>query len=153
MNSEKRKKLIELMDEIDRLLGDDETLAEAVKEVKEEEAKESVRAATEVTEGQPTGPNHNTRVRYTMDFKKMIVGLHLEAGKTFTELTNQYGVSKATITKWCSNDRYIRNLNQNVAQVELEKMQKRCEELVKENDILKKTIQTLTTLGAAGGMA
>ena len=39
---------------------------------------------------------------YTPEFKKKIVRLHLEEGRTYKSITAEYGVSKASISKWCS---------------------------------------------------
>ena len=39
---------------------------------------------------------------YTPGFKKKIVRLHLEEGRTYKSITAEYGVSKASISKWCS---------------------------------------------------
>jgi len=39
---------------------------------------------------------------YEPEFKKKIIGLHLEEGRTFKSITSEYGVSKASISKWCS---------------------------------------------------
>lgn len=39
---------------------------------------------------------------YTPEFKKKIVRLHLEDGRTYKSITAEYGVSKASISKWCS---------------------------------------------------
>lgn len=38
---------------------------------------------------------------YTPEFKKKIVRLH-EEGRTYKSITAEYGVSKASISKWCS---------------------------------------------------
>lgn len=38
---------------------------------------------------------------YTSEFKKKIVRLHLEEGRTYNSITAEYGVSKASISKWC----------------------------------------------------
>lgn len=37
----------------------------------------------------------------TSEFKKKIVRLH-EEGRTYKSITAEYGVSKASISKWCS---------------------------------------------------
>ena len=37
---------------------------------------------------------------YTPEFKKKIVRLHLEEGRTYKSITAEYGVSKASISKW-----------------------------------------------------
>ena len=39
---------------------------------------------------------------YEQEFKNKIVRLHIEEGRTYKSLTEEYGVSKASITKWCS---------------------------------------------------
>ena len=39
---------------------------------------------------------------YTLEFKKKIVRLHEEEGRTYKNTTAEYGVSKASISKWCS---------------------------------------------------
>ena len=39
---------------------------------------------------------------YTPAFKKKIVRLHEEEGRTYKSITAEYGVSKASISKWCS---------------------------------------------------
>ena len=38
---------------------------------------------------------------YTPEFKKKIVRLHIEEGRTYKSITAEYGVSKASISKWC----------------------------------------------------
>ena len=38
---------------------------------------------------------------YTPEFKKKIVRFHLEEGRTYKSITAEYGVSKASISKWC----------------------------------------------------
>ena len=39
---------------------------------------------------------------YAPEFKKKIVRLHAEEGRTYKSITAEYGVSKASISKWCS---------------------------------------------------
>ena len=39
---------------------------------------------------------------YTQEFKKKIVNLHVKEGHTCKSITEEYGVSKASIYKWCS---------------------------------------------------
>ncbi|TDA22591.1 hypothetical protein E1963_04025 [Extibacter muris] len=39
---------------------------------------------------------------YTPEFKKKIIRLHEEEGRTYKSITSVYGVSKASISKWCS---------------------------------------------------
>ena len=38
---------------------------------------------------------------YTSEFKKKIGRLHEEEGRTYKSITAEYGVSKASISKWC----------------------------------------------------
>lgn len=38
---------------------------------------------------------------YEAEFKKKIVRLHLEEGRTYKSITQEYGVSKSAISKWC----------------------------------------------------
>ena len=40
---------------------------------------------------------------YTPEFKKKIVRLHLEEGRTYKSITAEYGVSKASISKCAVN--------------------------------------------------
>lgn len=39
---------------------------------------------------------------YTPEFRKKIVRLHTEEGVPCKSITAEYGVSKASISKWCS---------------------------------------------------
>ena len=39
---------------------------------------------------------------YTPEFKKKIVRLHEEEGRTYISITAEYDVSKDSISKWCS---------------------------------------------------
>ena len=40
--------------------------------------------------------------KYEPEFKKKIVRLHLEEGRTYKSITQEYGVSKAAISSWCT---------------------------------------------------
>ena len=42
---------------------------------------------------------------YEPEFKRKIVRLHLEEGRTMKSITAEYGVSKASISKWCDEFR------------------------------------------------
>ncbi len=37
---------------------------------------------------------------YTPEFKKKIVRLHMEEGRTYKSITQEYGVSKSAVSKW-----------------------------------------------------
>ncbi len=39
---------------------------------------------------------------YSPEFKKKTVCIHLEEGHTYKRITAEYGVSKASISKWCA---------------------------------------------------
>ena len=39
---------------------------------------------------------------YTPEFKKKIVRHHLEEGHTYKIISAEYGISKASVSKWCS---------------------------------------------------
>ncbi len=39
---------------------------------------------------------------YTPEFKKKFVRLHEEEERTYKSIIAEYGVSKASISKWCS---------------------------------------------------
>ena len=52
---------------------------------------------------------------YEPEFKHKIVRLHLEEGRTMKSITAEYGVSKASISKWCEE---FRNECQNKSQEE-----------------------------------
>lgn len=49
---------------------------------------------------------------YTPEFKKKIVDIHEKDRRTYKSIADEYGVSKASISKWCSefNKEYQRNL-------------------------------------------
>lgn len=80
---------------------------------------------------------------YTPEFKKKIVRLHLEEGRTYQSITAEYGVSKSSISKWCSE---LRNECQTSPIIKAEydnmkemlRLKRENEELRKENLFLKK---------------
>ena len=84
---------------------------------------------------------------YEPEFKQQIVRLHIEEGRTYRSLTAEYGVSKASISKWCKefSEECQQNASKNLtAQNDLELMKENRrlrEELAdarKENLFLKK---------------
>ena len=84
---------------------------------------------------------------YTPEFKKKIVRLHLEDGRTYKSITAEYGVSKASISKWCSefSEKCQAKVcadpnNQNEAELMKEnlRLRRELEEARKENLFLKK---------------
>ena len=84
---------------------------------------------------------------YTPEFKKKIVRLHLEEGRTYKSITAEYGVSKASISKWCrefSEECQAKAMENPNSPNELElmkenlRLKKELEEARKENLFLKK---------------
>lgn len=80
---------------------------------------------------------------YETEFKKKIVRLHLEEGRTIRSLTDEYGVSKASISVWVRQFREECQINKE-AQADYDymkenlRLRKELAELQKENDFLKK---------------
>ena len=80
---------------------------------------------------------------YEPEFKKKIVRLHLEEGRTLKSLAAEYGVSKASISVWVNQFREECQTNEE-AKTDYDYMQenlqlkKQLAELQKENDFLKK---------------
>ena len=89
---------------------------------------------------------------YTPEFRKKIVRLHEEEGRTYKSITAEYGVSKATISKWCKEfsqecqEKAITN-PESPNEMELMKenlrLRKELEEAKKENLFLKKQRHSL----------
>ena len=84
---------------------------------------------------------------YTPEFKKKIVRLHLEEGRTYKSITAEYGVSKASISQWCaefSEECQIKaqlnpdSPNEAALMKENLRLRKELEEAKKENIFLKK---------------
>lgn len=84
---------------------------------------------------------------YEPEFKKKIVHLHLNEGRTYKSITREYGVSKSAISKWC--EEFSRECQEKVQDnpaavndAELMKenlrLRKELEEAGKENLFLKK---------------
>lgn len=80
---------------------------------------------------------------YETEFKKKIVRLHLEEGRTLKGLAEEYKVSKASISNWVSQFREECQINEE-AQADYDymkenlRLRKEVAELQKENDFLKK---------------
>ena len=89
---------------------------------------------------------------YTPEFKKKIVRLHIEEGRTYKSITAEYGVSKASISKWCaefSEECHTKGPAVSDAPNDLElmkenlRLRKELEEAKKENLFLKKAAEFL----------
>ncbi len=39
--------------------------------------------------------------KYEREFKRKIVRLHLEEGRTYKSICEEYGVFKSAVTRWC----------------------------------------------------
>ncbi len=81
--------------------------------------------------------------KYTAEFKKKIVRLHLEEGRTYKSIKAEYGVSKAAVSAWCTQFREECQSNKESKaeydnMKELLKLKKENDELRKENLFLKK---------------
>ena len=76
---------------------------------------------------------------YEIEFKKKIIRLHLEEGRTLKAFTTEYGVSKANISNWVNQFREEGQTNEE-AQVDYDymkeklRLRKELAELQKEND-------------------
>lgn len=84
---------------------------------------------------------------YDSEFKKKIVRLHIEQGRTYKSITDEYDVSKASISKWCSEfskecqkqaDLTPDTTNEMDLMKENLRLRKELEEAKKENLFLKK---------------
>lgn len=76
---------------------------------------------------------------YTAEFKQQIVDLHNKAGKGVTELSNEYGIPKGTISIWIKNLSPIQaSETETISMKEYKALQKKMKELEIENEILKK---------------
>ena len=79
------------------------------------------------------------KLHYEPEFKKKIVRLHLEEGRTLKALAEEYGVSKASISNWVCQFRTECQTNEE-ANAEYDYMKenlqlkKQLAELQKEND-------------------
>ena len=79
---------------------------------------------------------------YSAEFKKKIVRLHLEEGRSLKGLAAEYGVSKASISNWTKQFREECQINEE-AQADYDfmkenlKLKRQLAELQKENDFLK----------------
>ena len=144
MNKEYMKKLFDVLGQID-------DLTEPIKELEQQEEKEkSMRVIKGETcmDGENEIPKYTTvkvpeRVhsrRYSSEFKKMIVKLHKDDGRSFVSLREEFGVSKATITKWCSDARYENRAKLQERTMELMNAKQEYEKVKQENAFLKKVV-------------
>lgn len=146
MNKEYMSKLFDVLSRID-------DLTEPLKEKQEQMAAQEAKAAKEMKgetcmDGENEIPKWATKIvpdriksrRYSKEFKKMIVRLHKEEGWTFAKITEEYGVSKATITKWCSDARYENTAILQEKTKALKDTQQEYEKVRQENIFLKRIV-------------
>ena len=83
---------------------------------------------------------------YAPEFKKKIVRLHEEEGRTYKSITAEYGVSKAAISAWCKQ---FRDECQKSPELKNEyDYMKETLRLKKENDELRKEVAFLKKAAA-----
>lgn len=146
MHKEYMSKLFDVLSQID-------DLAEPLKEKQEQMEAQEAKAVKEMKgetcmDGETEIPKWATKIvpdrinsrRYSKEFKKMIVRLHKDEGWTFTKITEEYGVSKATITKWCSDARYENTAILQEKTKELQDTQQEYEKVRQENIFLKRIV-------------
>ena len=80
---------------------------------------------------------------YNEEFREKIVRLHIQEGRTYKSLVAEYGVSKASISKWCRNFSNQCQFNLSAqndldTMKEIHRLKKQLQELEKENSFLKK---------------
>lgn len=93
--------------------------------------------------------------QYEPEFKKKIVRLHLEEGRTLKGLAAEYGVSKANISIWVKQFREECQTNEEAKadydyMKENLKLKRQLAELQKENDFLKKRRHSLRRKSISG---
>ena len=77
------------------------------------------------------------------ELKELLIKLHIQDGRTYQSLADEYGYSRFTISKWVKGYRENAAADAERAKAlanmeELRRLQKENEELKKENDFLKK---------------
>lgn len=137
MNKEYRKKLFDILDRIDELT---EPLEENQGKVIEGNTKcMDGGQEIEIYEG-GIKPDRDSTKRYSREFKKMVVRMHRDEGRTFDSITEEYGVSKATITRWCSDARYENKAKLDETTRELQNIRRDYEKVKEENVFLKNIV-------------
>ena len=66
--------------------------------------------------------------QYEPKFKMKIVRLHLDEGRIFKSITDEYGLAKSTIAKWCKEYReecLSDNQHNQISRTELETMEEK----------------------------
>lgn len=82
----------------------------------------------------------NTGVRYSDDFKRMIVELY-KSGKTITDLSTEYGLTHPTIRSWTKHYKPIQLENEEImTSNDVLELRKELSRIREENEILKKAM-------------
>ena len=74
---------------------------------------------------------------YTLEFKKKVIDLHKKCGRTYKSIADEYGVSKASISRWCSESQ------KNLQLMKTHNLEKENLSLKQENRKLRKKIAFL----------
>ena len=78
--------------------------------------------------------------KYTKEFKQTIVNLY-HSGKTYSEIHNEYGISRSALSNWIKLYSEVKIDDETVLTVkQIKELQKRNAQLEEENLILKKAI-------------
>ena len=78
--------------------------------------------------------------QYTEEFKNTIVELY-NAGKSLSELSSEYALSKSTITGWIKKNKPIAvDKNATITAADYQAILKKNKQLEEENEILKKAM-------------
>lgn len=79
--------------------------------------------------------------KYTDEFKKQIVALHVEGGRKKGELAKEYKIAASSVSKWVnqftSTGSFKAKDNRTPEEEELIRLRKENTQLIMENDILK----------------
>ena len=88
---------------------------------------------------------NKTGTRYTEDYKKSLVTLYQNGGKSISQLCREYGVSDSALSKWIKQYSEVQIDPDTVMTAQQVKaLQKRNAQLEEENLILKKAIAIFT---------
>ena len=83
--------------------------------------------------------------RYDKIFKQTIVELH-KKGKSISELSSEYGISKQSIGSWVKLTKKVGNTEgKDISYQELLELRKKVKELETDNDILKNALAIFTS--------
>lgn len=81
--------------------------------------------------------------RYTNEFKATIIEL-FNGGKSLSELSREYDVSKSTISTWVKKAKPIATENGDLTQADFYSLLKKMKQLEEENEIFKKAMVIFT---------